>query len=140
MKKYKKLVERKLNMKKIIGIIIVLICSLNLFVGSPNASNLNNTDLAKVSLNLLHPSIVTALKSHYGGFIQFQNQRIVKIDPKELPADAEYDSSFKAIGCAYEITIKLEAITGENKNEHVTMVLTNEFSDENYVVKSFEVK
>ena len=60
--------ERKLNMKKIIGIIIVLFCSLNLFVGSPNASNLNNSDLEKVTINLLHPSIVTALKKSLMGW------------------------------------------------------------------------
>ncbi|MCQ6282797.1 hypothetical protein [Bacillus sp. EB600] len=88
----------------------------------------------------MHHSIVTALKSNYGGFTQFQNQRIAKVVPKQLPADAEYDSSFKATGWAYEITIKLEALRGDNKIENVTMVLTNEFSNGNYVVKKFDVE
>jgi hypothetical protein len=111
--KNKKTCERKEHMKKIIGIIIVLICSLNFSVGTSNAATQNNYDLEKVTLGLLHPSIVTALNGHYGGFTQFQNQRIVKIVPKQIPADAEYDSSFKATGWAYEITLKLEALTGE---------------------------
>jgi hypothetical protein len=32
---------------------------------------LNNYDIEKVTLSLLHPTIVTALKSHYGYFTQF---------------------------------------------------------------------
>lgn len=127
-------------MKKLIGIILALMCSITLFVGSSKAAALNHYDLEKAALSLLHPAIVKSLQSHYGGFIQFQNEKIVQIVPIQLPADAEYDSSFKATGWAYEITVKLEVLRGGLKKENVTMVFTNEFSDGDYVLKKIMIK
>lgn len=119
---------------------MVLFVCLNIFVGNSEASKLNSYDLEKVTIGLLHPTIIRELKNHYGGFTQFQNEKIVKIKPKQLPADATYDSSFKATGWAYEITLQLEALRSDSKIEKVTMVLTNEVSNGIYVLKTFDVK
>lgn len=125
-------------MKKIIKIFFVLMISLNIFNNDPKASNLNKNDLEKVTISLLHPTIVTAIKDHYGHFTQFQNIKVIKGVPKQLPSALDNDSSFKASGWAYVITLQFETLVENSNIETVTMVLSNEFSGGIYKVKSFD--
>jgi uncharacterized membrane protein len=126
--------------KKMVVIMVALICSFVLYSGHASASELENEKLEHVTLMLLHQKIVDAMKDHYGGITQFQDLKLVEIVPRNLPADLKDDSAFKSPGLVYDIIVQLQAIVGEEgKREKVTIVLSNEFAKSGFDVVSFDV-
>ncbi|MBM4763295.1 hypothetical protein [Bacillus sp. B15-48] len=123
--------------RKLIGALIILL-SLNIFAGQSSAEEVNKTNLEAVTLSLLHPTVVKALKKHYGGVTQFENVSLVSIHSRQLPADLKDDSAFKSPASIFDITLLLETILGDGKKEKVKIVLSNEFSN-GYDVVTFEV-
>ena len=102
------------------------------------SDNLEKDDLKHVTISLLHPTVVQSLKKHYGGITQFESLELVKIVPRQTPADLKDDSAFKSPGSVFDITVHLVAIVGEGKKEGVTIILSNEFSKDGFEVVSFE--
>lgn len=105
---------------------------------SSASDHLEKDDLENVTISLLHPAVVQSLKKHYGGITQFENLELVKIVPRQTPADLKDDSAFKSPGSVYDLTVQLVAIVGEGKKEGVTIILSNEFSKNGFEVVSFE--
>jgi hypothetical protein len=127
-------------MKKIISVIIVFAFSFSLLVTKPYAADLNQDDLKLVTISLLHPTVVKALKEHYGGITQFEELKLAKIVSRQLPADLKDDSAFKSPASVFDITVELEAFVGEGKKEHVTIVLSNEFSGGGFDVMTLKTE
>lgn len=124
--------------RRLFVILLALICSLAIFCGNSKAANLDKEELENVTIILLHPKIVKALKGHYGGITQFEDLELVKLVSRQLPADLKEDSSFKSPGTVYDIIVQLIAIVGEGKREKVTIVLSNEFSSDGFDVVSLD--
>ncbi|KKK38599.1 hypothetical protein WQ57_08380 [Mesobacillus campisalis] len=120
----------------LVVLLFLLLCS---SLSPCRAEDIEPGDLEKVTLSLLHPIIVEGLEEHYGGLAQFENLKLVKIVPKQLPADLKDDSSFKSSGSAYEITVQLEVLAAKGK-EGVTMILSNDTAASGYEVARLEAK
>ncbi|WP_156324376.1 hypothetical protein [Bacillus sp. FJAT-27251] len=126
-------------MKIKIPLVVLLFLLFSSSLSPCRAEDINPEDLEKVTLSLLHPSVVEGLEEHYGGLAQFENLTLVKIVPKQLPADLKDDSSFKSSGSAFEITVQLDVLTAKGKEE-VTMILSNDTAASGYEVARLEVK
>jgi hypothetical protein len=131
--------ERKWPMKIRTPFVVLLFLLLSSSLNPCRAEEIKPEDLEKVTLSLLHPAIVEGLEKHYGGLAQFENLKLVKIVPKQLPADLKEDSSFKSSGSAYEITVQLDVLTIKGKEE-VTMILSNDTAASGYEVARLEAK
>jgi hypothetical protein len=125
--------------KKILATMIVLLSSFALCLADASASDIEKEELEHVTLILLHQKIVDAMKEHYGGITQFEELKLVKIVPRNLPADLKDDSAFKSPGIVYDLIVQLQAIVGEGKKEKVTIVFSNEFSSSGFDVVSLDV-
>jgi len=122
-------------MKKVtVSLVLLVISFMSLVV---DAEEFNRDDLEKVTISMLQPKVVAALKEHYGGFTQFKDLELVEVVPRQVPADLKDDSSFKASGSVYDLTVELTAIFGEAQ-EDVTIILSNEFSNGEFDVVSFQ--
>lgn len=120
-------------------IMLTVLLSFGLNPVSFKAEGVKQEDLEKVTLSLLHPIVVEGLEKKYGGLVQFEELRLVKVVPKQMPADLKDDSSFKEPGLAYEITVQIDVLTSRGK-EVVTMVLSNDFGASGYEVARMEVR
>jgi hypothetical protein len=126
-------------MKKSLAMMVVLLCSFVLCWGHVSAAEVEKKELEQVTLILLHQQIVDAMKEHYGGITQFEGLELVKIVPRNLPADLKEDSAFKSPGTVYDLIVQLQAFIGDGKKEKVTIVFSNEFSSSGFNVVSLEV-
>jgi hypothetical protein len=126
-------------MKIRMSLIIMLVLAASFGLVPCKAEELKLADLEQVTLSLLHPIVVEGLEKQYGGLVQFEDLKLVKIVPKQIPADLKEDSSFKSSGLAYEITIQTVVLAARGKEE-VTMVLSNDSGASGYEVARVKVK
>jgi hypothetical protein len=126
-------------MKIRISLIIMLFLAASFGLAPCKAEELKQADLEQVTLSLLHPIVVEGLEKQYGGLVQFEDLKLVKIVSKQMPADLKDDSSFKSSGFAYEITVQTVVLAAGGKEE-VTMVLSNDLGASGYEVARVAVK